>query len=504
MCCVTSVTTTIIWNGERLQEFKPRRGLRQGDPFSPYLFVLCLERLSNMIRTKVENKEWKGIHVARGGPCLTHLLFADDLMLFAKADISNCDTIMTVMNEFFEIFGLKINAHKSKLFVSPNIDRRNTRELSTNCGIPLTFELGKYLGVPLIHGRVNKGHFNTILEKMQRKLAGWKTSVVSLAGRATLIQSVSFVLPAYTTQTMELPIKVCNEIDRLNMNFLWGDTLGKKRIHLVKWDDVCKPKKLGGLGIRKARNQNLVLLVKLSWKWICEEEALWKDVLKSKYLTSSNLTVDFWKDWWCGNKPVVEIVLNTLQSYVNETNGVKVNDFLSDQGHWDAVKLLDIPSCVSTLVINLPSPQLSSIDVPTWRGSIDGRFSTSSAYNILAGSTIKLNTDGCKQLGGNEGFDGLFKDEAGTWLYAMQAVKLLEEEIEANSPFKGLLEDAKIIMQGCECTVQHVFKEGNLCVDALAKFGAEQLEDMLVVNEPPAELRSLLVADMVRTPRERA
>ncbi|KAL7167257.1 hypothetical protein ACSBR2_037842 [Camellia fascicularis] len=124
----------------------------------------------------------------------------------------------------------------------------------------------------------------------------------------------------------------------------------------------------------------------------------------------------------------------------------------------------------------------------------------------LAGR-IKLNTDGCRKLEGDGGFGGLFRDEAGAWLCghygrlssgtsleaelwaiykgltvllqrgwkkviietdAMQAVKLLEEETEANSPFKGLKEDANIIMQGCECTVQHVFKEGNLCADALA------------------------------------
>lgn len=86
----------------------------------------------------------------------------------------------------------------------------------------------------------------------------------------------------------------------------------------------------------------------------------------------------------------------------------------------------------------------------------------------------------------------------------MQAVKLLEEETEATSSYKGLLEDAKIIMRGCECTVQYVFKEGNLCADTLAKLGAEQPEDILVVNEQSAEIWSLLVADIIGRARERA
>ncbi|KAL7191044.1 hypothetical protein ACSBR2_023174 [Camellia fascicularis] len=87
---------------------------------------------------------------------------------------------------------------------------------------------------------------------------------------------------------------------------------------------------------------------------------------------------------------------------------------------------------------------------------------------------------------------------------AMQAVTLLTEETEINSPYRGLIEDAKIIMHGYECTVQHIYKEGNLCTDALPKLGAEQLEDILAVNEPLAEVRSLLVTDIIGRARERA
>ncbi|GMP27069.1 hypothetical protein CsSME_00003231 [Camellia sinensis var. sinensis] len=84
---------------------------------------------------------------------------------------------------------------------------------------------------------------------MQRRLTGWKTHTLSMVGRATVIQSVASAIPAYAMQTMLLPAKVCNEIDSMNRNFLWGDTLEKKKIHLVNWNIVCKMKKTGGLGI---------------------------------------------------------------------------------------------------------------------------------------------------------------------------------------------------------------------------------------------------------------
>ncbi|KAL7172538.1 hypothetical protein ACSBR2_032095 [Camellia fascicularis] len=80
----------------------------------------------------------------------------------------------------------------------------------------------------------------------------------------------------------------------------------------------------------------------------------------------------------------------------------------------------------------------------------------------------------------------------------------MEEPIESNCPFKNLVEDAKILFRGCECTIQHIWKQGNLSVDALAKLGADQPEDMLVVNEPLAELRSYLMTDMIGVSREKA
>ncbi|GMP64139.1 hypothetical protein CsSME_00025559 [Camellia sinensis var. sinensis] len=98
---------------------------------------------------------------------------------------------------------------------------------------------------------------------MQKRLSGWKAITLSMAGRATLIKSVTSAIPSYTMQTMLLPKSICNDIDKLNRNFLWSDTMEKHKIHLVNWDVVCNMKKKGGLEIKKARDQNLALLSKL-------------------------------------------------------------------------------------------------------------------------------------------------------------------------------------------------------------------------------------------------
>lgn len=128
------------------------------------------------------------------------------------------------------------------MYVSPNINCRRARRLSNSTGISLTADLGKYLGVPLLQSILCKLHFNPIVEKVQRRLAGWKANVLNLAGRATLVQSVTSTIPNYTMQTMEIPVSVCDNLDRINRNFLRGDTDSTKKIHLVNWTTVCKSK----------------------------------------------------------------------------------------------------------------------------------------------------------------------------------------------------------------------------------------------------------------------
>ena len=116
MQCVSVPTMSLLWNGEKTESFKPLRGLRQGDPLSPYLFVLCMERLCHLIDNAVANKKWKPIRLSQGGSRLSHVCFADDLILFAEASIAQIRVIRGVLERFCSASGQKVSLEKSKIF----------------------------------------------------------------------------------------------------------------------------------------------------------------------------------------------------------------------------------------------------------------------------------------------------------------------------------------------------------------------------------------------------
>ncbi|KAK2645783.1 hypothetical protein Ddye_020978 [Dipteronia dyeriana] len=138
---------------------------------------------------------------------------------------------------------------------------------------------------------VTNGTYNEIIEKTQKRLAVWKIVSLSLTGRCTLIKSVTSVLPTFAMQYIKLPIKVWHTLDRINKDFLWGSKYDNKKINLVKWDTVCLPKKLGGLGIRKMKLMNQSLLAKTGSRLYQKDYEIWSDLIKANYLKEGSIVI---------------------------------------------------------------------------------------------------------------------------------------------------------------------------------------------------------------------
>ncbi|KAK4275693.1 hypothetical protein QN277_018732 [Acacia crassicarpa] len=304
-----------------------------------------MERLAHLIQERIGNGDWRPINLSKGGPAISHLFFADDVVLFVEAEVNQANKVRSCLDNFCRASGLKVNTGKTCVFFSKNVNHVRRTELCNVLGFQITPDLGKYLGVPLHHKRVTKRSYQGIVDKVRVRLSNWKATSLSLAGRATLVSLVTSAIPGYTMQTVALPKGTCEDIEKQNRRFLWGSTLEKRKTHLVDWDTVCKPKKNGGLGLKHLHRQNQAYMMKLGWNMMKRRDDLWVKVLRSKYK--------------CGEDLVPRI--NTTRLGSNAWSGIKKS--------WEAVMEGTLMDEGSTMV--------------WWKHERNGEFSVKSAYRKL-------------------------------------------------------------------------------------------------------------------------
>nr|KYP70239.1 Putative ribonuclease H protein At1g65750 family [Cajanus cajan] len=417
--CISTAKFRMLWNGEMLESFSPSRGIRQGDPISPYLFVLCMERLFHLINISVTQKLWKPIRLSRSGPELSHLAFADDLILFAEARLDQVEIIQACLNLFCTSSGQKISQEKTRIFFSKNVNWNVINEISSSFSFQQAENLGKYLGIPLHHSRVNRATYSGIIEKVTQRLNNWKAKSLSFAGRLTLTKSFLTALPSYTMQTVWLPRNICDDIDKKNRQFLWGDTSHNKKVHTVSWSVICQPKNQGGLGIRNMRDMNMAFMMKNCWSMITEKDKLWVQVLSSKYgcldgilpriekkqkisnlwrgiceawnlvkmhirwIVGDGAFIKFWFDRWV---PGLEALIRAALSFVPaEELSKAVRDYVNIQGEWDLGRIQSyLPGEIVNLIRRLDPPCIANgNDRACWNLTNDGLFTIKSAYEII-------------------------------------------------------------------------------------------------------------------------
>ncbi|GJV73510.1 RNA-directed DNA polymerase, eukaryota, reverse transcriptase zinc-binding domain protein [Tanacetum coccineum] len=317
MTCVVLTKFSINVNGERVGYFKGGRGLRQRDPISPYLFTLVMEVLNLLVQKNIKESKVFKYHFGCKNLKITHLCFADDLLVFCHGDPESVKVIKKSFDEFSGYSGLLPNLQKRRIFFRG----LSSDEQQSIINI-IPFSVGKllvrYLGVPLLTKKLSISDCKPIISKVKTKISDWKNKALSYAGR------------------------VIYEINKLLKGFLWcqGElTKGKAK---VSWDKIFKPKDQGGLGLKNLGVWNKVLMIKHLWnvamkkdtlvKWIymkklkgrsiweaqCDDKSTmgWKNILSLRdkvrkhigWKLGNGKSVNIWYDKWCSVSPLSDFI----------------------------------------------------------------------------------------------------------------------------------------------------------------------------------------------------
>lgn len=246
-----------------------------------------MDYLSRMIKINTHVPSFK-YHPKCAKMQITHLAFADDLILFARGEAGSVRILMQTIHNFGQMSGLYINHQKSKVFaagVSPEVlnEIQNITQFSLG-DFPI-----RYLGVPLVHGRMKIAHFAPLIESISGHIKHWMTNSISYAGRLELISSVIQGIQAFWLHAFPLPSTIIEKANKLCRDFLWAG--GKPK---VAWHNICTPKKEGGLGLRDIKTWNSTILMKVLWNININKDSLWIKWVHDYYLRGW----DLW-EWIC-------------------------------------------------------------------------------------------------------------------------------------------------------------------------------------------------------------
>ncbi|GJY77297.1 putative RNA-directed DNA polymerase, eukaryota, reverse transcriptase zinc-binding domain protein [Tanacetum coccineum] len=344
--CLRNARASVLVNGSPTNEFEIQKGLRQGDPMSPFLFILAMEGLHALMCKAESVGLYKGASI--GNISISHLLYADDVTFVGAWSQSNVCNLISILRCFFMVSGLRININKSKI-VGINVFDEDVSNMAVvlGCGVeklPMT-----YLGVPVGGNMRICDNWKRIIQKFEAKLSNWKAKLLSIGGRLSLIKAVLGNLPTYFMSLYWMPISIQNRLESIRNRFFIGGDMGDKKITWVRWKSCLASKVMGGLDIGSIYAFNAALLFKWIWRFINNSKALWVNVVKeihgqegglgsgrvlkyshSPWSSMINLvaqlkdkgidllgfckrsvgngnTTKFWIDSWCGDRPLRDI-----------------------------------------------------------------------------------------------------------------------------------------------------------------------------------------------------
>lgn len=283
MRCVRRVSYSVLVNGTPSAQFNPERGLRQGDPLSPYLFLMCAEVFTTLLRKSELEGKIHGVAVARQVPRVSHLFFADDTILFIQTNTQEADEIMRIIGVYEATSGQRINLDKTEITVSSNIAPDKHKELSNRMGVRDVEKHGKYLGLPTLIGRVKRNIFCGVVEKVSNKLKDWKEKFLSQAGKEVLIKTVIQAIPTYAMSCFLIPNTTCQDVEKEEARFFWGSTPEERKCYWASWDKLTASKEKGGMGFRELHYFNIAMFAKQLWLLMKNPNSIFSRILRAKY-----------------------------------------------------------------------------------------------------------------------------------------------------------------------------------------------------------------------------
>ncbi|XP_035551510.1 uncharacterized protein LOC118349853 [Juglans regia] len=415
MRCVSSVSYSVLVNGKPGRKFKPSRGLRQGDPISPYLFILCAKGLSALLNSSEERGLTKGVTLARGGTRINHLLFADDCVLFGRANCEEWENLMEVLKVYERASGQFLNKEKTSIFFSSNTKSVCKDLILRDGGSIVCGSYEKYLGLPSVVGRSKHNTFKSIKDRIWQKISCWKNRFLSTAGKEVLLKAVLQAVPTYTMSVFKIPKSLCIEINRMFARFWWGSADGEKRIQWQSWERMGKQKSKGGLGFRDLDSFNSALLAKQACRLLQNPFSLAATIFREKYFNTKHLLAAklgsnpslIWRSIWgslkllkeglrwrVGNGKSIEIWghkwLNSPSTFKVQSpvrvleQEARVCELLDQSGSsWNENLVREIfLKEEAEQICSLPVSKLGSEDKLIWGPSKRGLFTVKSAYYL--------------------------------------------------------------------------------------------------------------------------